>query len=180
MFTLETSLLGIALAIDAAVVSFTLGLLGPHFGKGAVVAMVFGLFQFLMLWLGSLGGYVFSFSSYGHLFQLVVASIFIIISIKVVQESFEAKKRELLWGPFQLVLLAFATSIDALAAGVSLGTLPMPHIAAIEVGIITFVLCGLAYASAGFVKNIPEKWLLRFAGIIFFFLGGEILFKHFL
>jgi manganese efflux pump family protein len=179
MFSLETSLLGIALAIDAAVVSFTLGLLGPHFGKGAVVAMVFGLFQFLMLWLGSLGGYLFSFSGYGYLFQLVVASIFLVIAIKVLQESLEAKKREIMWGPFQLVLLALATSIDALAAGVSFGTLPMPHIAAIEVGIITFVICGTAYALAGRVKNIQDKWLLRFAALIFFFLGGEILIKHF-
>jgi manganese efflux pump family protein len=184
MFSYEIFLLGLALSIDAAVVSFALSLiglslLGPHkILRGITVTFIFGLFQFLMLWGGSYGGYLFTFSSYGYLFQMMVAVVFFILAVKFFQESFEQKKRELNWGMVPLFILAFATSIDALAAGVSLGTMPLAHEAAFQVGIITSGMCGLFYLIGQFFQRIPEAWLLRFAGCILFFLSGIIILKH--
>ncbi|WP_408096850.1 manganese efflux pump MntP family protein [Peredibacter sp. HCB2-198] len=180
MFTLEILLLGLALAIDAAVVTFALGLLQVHLSKGErvkrglMITLAFGIFQFLMLWAGSYAGYLFTFSSYGYLFQFVVATIFFLIAFKFVQESLNEEDRDLEWGLMPLILLGFATSIDALVSGVSFGTLPQPYFAAGSVGIVTFLVCGLFYLISQFFQKIPDKWLLRFAGLIFIILGAEI------
>jgi manganese efflux pump family protein len=185
MFSMETTLMGIALALDAAVVSFAIGLVHfelPHWHKlsrGLIVAAIFGLFQFLMVWLGSYGGYLFSFSSYGHLFQLVVAAIFLIIGSKILQQSFEFEENKLEWGFLPLLIMGFATSIDALAAGISLGTLPKPFLTSFEIGLITLGICGLAYGLSLFLKSLPTRWLLRLASAVFFSLGGRIIFGYF-
>jgi manganese efflux pump family protein len=185
MFSMETSLLGVALALDAAVVSFAIGILNLEathklkFSRGLAVSALFGFFQFLMVWLGSLGGYLLSFSSYGYLFQLIVAAIFLVIAIRVLQESLDDDDEHIEWGFLPLLILALATSIDALAAGISLGTLPFAHLSAVQVGIITFLICGASYAASNFLKKFPTRWLLRSAALIFFFLGGRILYDYF-
>ncbi len=185
MFSIETTLLGLALALDAAVVTFAIGLLNLEsshklkFSRGFLTCSLFGIFQFLMVWLGSVGGYYLSFSSYGYLFQLGVALIFIIIGIRVLQESLDDDDEHIEWGLFPMLILAFATSIDALAAGVSLGTIPMAYMSAIEIGIITFFTCAAAYLTSMVFKKIPAAWLLRFASMIFFFLGGRIIYDYY-
>lgn len=186
MFSIETSLMGVALALDAAVASFAIGILhlelpnSQKLSRGLYVCSLFGLFQFLMVWLGSIGGYFFSFSSYGYLFQLVVAVIFMVIGVRVLQESFKKEEIIVEWGVLPMLILAMATSIDALAAGISIGTLPQTYLSALEIGFITFVICGSAYFAANFLNTFPTKWMLRLAAAIFFFLGGGILSDFFL
>lgn len=186
MFSVETTLLGVALALDAAVVSFAIGILNLELSKsqklsrGFMTAGLFGLFQFLMVWLGSIGGYYFSFSSYGYLFQLVVAVIFLVIGVRILQESFKKEEVSVEWGFIPMLILAIATSIDALASGVAIGTLPETYLSAFGIGIITFIICGGAYFSSNFLKSFPTYWLLRLASVIFFFLGGRILNDYFL
>lgn len=181
MFSPAILLLGVALAIDAAVVTFAIGLLSLDLTpkqkvfRAFIVSGVFGLFQFLMLWLGSYAGYLFTFSSYGYLFQFIVASIFLIIAMKFIQESVKSEEKTLKWGLLPVLLLAFATSIDALASGVSFGTLPHSYLAASEVGLITFSVCLAFYFISQFFKQIPDRWLMRIAALIFIFLGGQII-----
>ena len=180
MFSLEIVLLGLALAIDAAVVTFAIGLL--HHGmspaekikRGLMISSAFGIFQFVMLWLGSYAGYLFTFSSFGYYFQFIVAIIFFILALKFVQESIKIEEKKIEWGLLPIIILAFATSIDAMASGVSLGTLPRAYFAAIEVGLITFSVCGGFYFISQFFRQIPDRWLLRLAAMIFLFLGIQI------
>ncbi len=184
MFPLEILILGLALSIDAGIVCFAFGILGLDKPKKLKVyhwlacAVTFGVFQFFMLWLGSYAGYLFSFSSYGHLFQLVVAGTFLLMGMKVLKDSMESnedEEEEMKVEVIPLLILGFVTSIDALAAGISLGTLPKSYEAAILVGFITFVICSLFYLFSQFLKNIPDKWLLRITSVIFFSLGGRII-----
>ncbi len=187
MLSLEIFLLGVALAVDAAIVSFTVGLMHVNhpmvsrLSRGVLVSGLFGLFQFLMLWIGSYLGYMFTFSNFGHYFQLVVALIFVALAVKLVQESFGLEEKKIEWGLLPISILAVATSLDALAAGVSLGTLPNAHFAAAEVGVITFILCGVFYSVGHFFHKIPVNWLLRFGALIFISLSGHVLWglRHF-
>jgi len=181
MISWEIFVLGLSLATDAAVAMFAIGLHEHHLpifqkaAKGNVLAILFGFFQFLMLWMGSRGGFYLSFSNYGYLFQLVVALIFVMLGGKCFKEAQESDRKIPDWKILPMLLLAVATSIDALAAGVSLGTLPMAWMAAIEVGVITFFSCILFFLLSHFFKNIPDNWLLRLAGVTFFILGGKII-----
>ena len=176
----EILILGLALSVDAAVVTFALSLLHERdlpkikIKNGLIISLIFGLFQFGMLWLGSYAGYLFTFSSFGYYFQLAVGFIFFGLAFKCVLESSISNDKKIEWGIFPVLILAFATSLDALASGVSLATLPMAHYASLEVGIITFLFCGLFYFIGQFFKKIPDRWLLLFAALIFILLGGQI------
>ncbi len=184
VITLEILLLGLGLAIDAGVVSFALGLSTSHetgkhrLLKGILVTLIFAFFQFLMLWVGSYGGYLFAFSSYGYLSQVVVCGVFLIIGIKLFQESQKNEEKHITWGVGPILILAFATSVDALAAGISLGTLPDAHLMAVKIGIITFIVCAIFYGLSLLFKSIPERWLMRIGGIIFTGLGLRIVWHY--
>jgi putative Mn2+ efflux pump MntP len=173
-------LLGLALALDAAIVAFALGLVHekePFFTKmrnGFLTSMIFGFFQFFMMWFGSFAGYIFTFSGYGHHFQSLIGFIFFGIAFKCVKESMESKEREIIWGILPVTLLGFATSIDALASGISLGTIPKAYLPSSIIGVITFLLSGLFYFSEQFFRQLPDRWLLRLAGFIFLFLGFQV------
>lgn len=186
MFSLQSMLLGGALALDAAVVSFAVGILNLHlsiahkFRRGLLICLLFGFFQALMVWLGSHAGYFLVFSSYGYLFQLIVSSIFFGIGVKVIKESLEAEEKQIVWGFIPLIVMAIATSIDALVAGISLGAVPGPHLMAAEIGVITFLICLLAYGASFLFNSLPTKWLLRLASLVFFFLGGKTIYEHYL
>jgi putative Mn2+ efflux pump MntP len=181
MFSPEIVLLGFALAIDAAIVSFALGLLGKegtfaqHLHRGILACLTFGFFQFLMLWLGSYGGYILSFSAYGYLFQIVVSFIFFMIATKLIKDSFEDKLPDVKPGFISLAVLAIVTSIDALGAGFSLGTLPQTYLIASEVGVITALVCGIFYTCSQYIPSIPTKWMFRLASLAFFVLCGKSL-----
>lgn len=181
MISLEILLLGLGLAVDAGVVSFALGLLtveealNTRLTKGLIIALTFGLFQFLMLWIGSYGGYLFAFSSYGYLSQVMICGIFLIMGLKLFQEALKDDQRELKWGFLPVLILAFATSIDALAAGISLGTIPDAHEPSILIGVITFVICLSLNLLTFLFREIPHRWLLRFGGMVFIALGVRII-----
>jgi len=185
MFSFETTLLGVALALDAAVASFAMGIINLELPKtvrisrGLLVCSLFGFFQAFMIWLGSLGGYFLTFSGYGHLFQLAVALIFLIIGMRAFQESLKKVSQTVEWGFFPVVILAVATSIDALVSGISMGPLPQAHTNAIEIGLITFFICGIGFSMSIFLRSFPTQWLLRLASGIFFFLGGRVLIDFF-
>lgn len=184
MITLEILLLGLGLAIDAGVVSFALGLTiadetrRVRFLKGFLIALIFGLFQFLMLWIGSYGGYLFTFSSYGYLSQVVVCGVFLLIGVKLFQEAGRDEQKELNWGLVSMFVLALVTSLDALAAGISLGTLPDARESAMKIGVITFFVCSAFYSVSFLFSSIPHRWLMRLGGIIFTGLGLRIVWHY--
>jgi putative Mn2+ efflux pump MntP len=185
MFSFETTLMGVALALDAAVVSFAVGIMNLELPihhkllRGLFICLLFGFFQSLMIWFGSVAGYYLSFSSLGHFFQLIVSLIFFILGFKVLQESLDNNNGPLIWGIMALFVMALATSLDAFGAGISLGSLPHTLFTAFEIGFITFVMCLLFYSGSFFLKSLPSNWLLSFAAVIFFYLGGQILFVHY-
>jgi putative Mn2+ efflux pump MntP len=180
MFSLEILLLGIALAVDAAVVTFAVGLLHSHdplpvkVRNGLVASGTFGIFQFLMLWAGSYAGFLLTFSDLGFYFRIVITAIFFGLAVKCLKESYEDQGKKIEWGVVPILVLAFATSLDALASGISLGTIPRAWLSALEVGIVTSLICSLFYFIAQFLKQIPERWLLRFSSLIFVFLGLKV------
>ncbi len=184
LITVEMLFLGLALATDAAIVSFALGLLSRDesmrgkWQRGFVACLLFGFMQFFMLLMGSYGGFWLSFSEFGYLFHLVVASIFVGLALKCFQESLSVDRKAPVWGLWPLFVLSLVTSLDALGAGMSLGTLPNAYWMASEVGIITFAMCSLFYTLAHFFNELPQKWLLRAAGCILLGLGGSIILDY--
>jgi putative Mn2+ efflux pump MntP len=81
-------------------------------------------------------------------------------------------------GHARLALLAVATSIDALAVGVSFAFSPpgMPLIAACAlIGLVTFCLCVGGALLAGRLRSLDARWAGRIGGLVLIGIGVRIL-----
>ncbi|MBN2810023.1 MAG: manganese efflux pump [Deltaproteobacteria bacterium] len=139
----EVLVLAVALSMDAFAVSVGLG--SKNAKKTNVLAMktgiYFGLFQALMPLIGYFGGKgVFSWvESYAH---WIAFFLLVLIGGKMVYESVtEGIEEDIAQITHKVMLmLAFATSIDAMAAGFTLTLLEVnPFIACGIIGVTTFI-----------------------------------------
>ena len=145
----EILLTGVALAMDAFAVSICKGIKMPKLRKLhiVIIALFFGGFQMLMPLIGWLLGsqFVQYISKFDH---WIAFALLAFIGIKMAVESFKhddeccCKDEEKL-DLKELLVLAIATSIDALAVGITFALYPdiniLPSISII--GIVTFVIC---------------------------------------
>jgi putative Mn2+ efflux pump MntP len=149
------TLLGIAvgLAMDAFAVAIATGIvLGTVSGRQTFrLAFHFGLFQFLMPVVGYLAGMTVEryIAEYDH---WLAFALLVYIGGKMVHEGFRGEEEEGNGGKdptrgMSLVVLSVATSIDALAVGVSLGVLHNEGIVypGVVIGVVacTFTAAGL-------------------------------------
>ena len=146
---LEIFLTGIALAMDAFAVSICKGIKMPRLRKShiVIIAFFFGGFQMLMPLIGWLLGsqFVQYISKFDH---WIAFALLAFIGVKMAIESFKHEEEECCKCDSkldlkELVVLAIATSIDALAVGITFALYPdiniLPSISII--GIVTFVIC---------------------------------------
>lgn len=146
MGTIELILLSVGLAMDAFAVAICKGLnmRKMNYKNALILALFFGGFQALMPAIGYLLGKQFEkyITSIDHWIAFILLSI---IGIQMIAESFkkdedkeeDADKLNLK----EYFMLAIATSIDALAVGISLAFLSVSLVKSISfIGIITFVI----------------------------------------
>ena len=181
MSFIELLLIGLGLSMDAAAVSICKGLAaGQTKLRHCVTAGVyFGGFQALMPLIGYALGRTFAdyINRYDHLVAFV---LLVIIGGNMLRESF--KKDEecgcASFGPAAMLPMAIATSIDALAVGVSYsfyldwGQL---WLAIGAIGVITLVMSAIA-VKLGSIFGARHKTVAeRLGGIILILMGTKIL-----
>ncbi|MBR1457006.1 MAG: manganese efflux pump [Oscillospiraceae bacterium] len=177
----ELFLIAVGLSMDAFAVSVCKGLSVKSLQARHIllVGLYFGGFQFLMPLLGWLLGYRFEtmIASFDH---WIAFGLLAIIGINMIQESFgEGEKLDDDFGVRTMLMLAVATSIDALAVGVTFAFLSVRVVpAAALIGVTTFVLSGVGiYVGRAFgarYKNRAE----RLGGVILILIGLKILLEH--
>lgn len=167
-------LLAIALSIDACAVSFAHGLImHENRVKNALLLAVFtGMAQALMPIIGYFVTQPF-YKTIEPVGKWIVFSIFLYLGIKIIQEAFEKDKEvPLCLSILCLFMIAIATSIDALAAGVTLAlTSSKIFFSAIIIGCTTFIFSLFGFTSGCFLKKFPTMYLEIFAGIILILLA---------
>lgn len=179
---LEVFLLAFALSMDAFAVSIGLGVKNREFSKilALKVALLFGLFQGLMPlfgYLASLGlGSIIESVDHWVAFLLLSA-----IGAKMLYDSFGENTEEEIANITNkvLLLLAIATSIDAMAAGFTLNLLTInPFVSMIIIGVVTytFSFIGVFVGSkgGGYIEEKAEK----LGGIVLIGIGLKILIEH--
>ncbi len=180
-----TSLIIIALGLsmDAFAVSITSGIAikRMHLGHALVIGLFFGSFQALMPFLGWISGIKFAcwVKSFDH---WVACVILVFLGVKMILESTGLQKKEQVSNPMEipiLFMLATATSIDALAVGVTLSFLEISILAPVFViGSITFLLsfCGtfIGNSFGHFLENKIEVA----GGVMLIGIGLKILIEH--
>lgn len=182
---MELILIAIGLSMDAFAASISKGLCLAEikYKYAFIVAFFFGGFQFLMPLLGwllakSFATYIVSFD---HWIAFLLLSF---IGGKMIVEAL--KKHEIeccsttLIDVKNLFFLAIATSIDALAIGVTFALLPNINIllSVAIIGVITFILSFIGVFIGHIFGSKFGKWSEVLGGIILIFIGLKILVEH--
>ena len=176
-------LTGIGLAMDAFSVSVIDGitLKKPKLLQSAKIALFFGFFQFLM---PSLGFFFSSaFSRFIEAFAPFIAFVLLaFIGIKMIAESFKEKEDEAIKNPLSfstLIILAIATSIDALAVGVvfsaSMMSIGAVLASACLIGVITYAISFLGVYIGAKFGNVLGNMAEIAGGLVLLGIGLKIL-----
>lgn len=188
MSVLDIFLLGVGLSMDAFAVAICKGLAMKKVNKKQMIliALFFGGFQALMPLVGWLVGSTFAkkIAAFDHWIAFVLlALIGGNMAIDAIKEWNQEDKVEIIDPPIdfkELTLLAIATSIDALACGVTFSFYENFNIikAISIIGVTTFVIsAGGVYVGNIFGDKYKAKAQLV-GGIILIFLGIKILLEH--
>lgn len=178
--------LGIGLAMDAFAVSIAKGMVleKNKIKKYAfILAFFFAFFQALMPLIGYLAGI--NFIHYIEQFDHWIAFILLVgIGINMIKESSEVKDDncQISFISFKnILILSIATSIDALAAGISLSVMKVNILIAIAcIGIITFIFCFIGVLIGKKLGTVFQKYAELLGGGVLIILGIKILLEHLL
>ena len=174
-------LIAVGLAMDSLAVSISGGIVMRPFctRQSLRLALTMGGFQGGMTLLGWLMGV--SFSSYITTFDHWIAFILLgFLGGKMIYESFEEEETTISsFSTKTLLTLGVATSIDALAVGVSMAFLKTSiYFPAFIIGFVTFALSLIGVIGGyrfGKIKGINVE---LFGGIILIAIGVKILIEH--
>ena len=178
-------ILAVGLSMDAFAVSVCKGLAMKKVTvrKALLVGAYFGIFQAGMPLIGYLLGYNFRdmITSVDHYIAFILLGI---IGLNMIREALSSKEEcdpeaDEALDVKTMLLLAVATSIDALAVGITFAFLSVRIIPAVSfIGVVTFVI-SVAGVKIGNVFGTRYKSKAELAGgVILVLLGTKILIEH--
>ena len=182
MGIIEVFLIAVGVSMDAFAVSIAKGISAHRVGwRHALLAgLWFGGFQALMPCIGYFLGLGFA-TFIGQWDHWVAWLLLTFIGANMVKESFSKDEDEVSggWGFWHMLTLAVATSIDALAVGVSFAFLEM----SIWMPIIIIGITTMLFSFAGVLlgKKVGERFKSKaelVGGLVLIAIGIKILWEH--
>lgn len=179
MGIIELILTSIGLGMDAFAVSVCKGLSMKEMSlkKTGIIALYFGGFQALMPLIGYYLANIFK-DKVESISNIITFFLLFFIGVKMIKESFENDEENYNDNIDYktMIILAIATSIDALAVGISLAILNANiWISIISIGIITFILSILGVKIGNIFGDKFGKKAQIAGGIILILIGLKIL-----
>ena len=171
------------LAMDAFAVSITSGITIKNLkvNNALKIALFFGLFQAIMPLVGWLAG----LSLRGFIAEIdhwIAFGLLCIIGFKMIYESSKMEANNKKIDPlnvYVLLMLSIATSIDALAVGLSLSFLNVSiALPAIIIGVVTFLLSIFGVYFGNRFGHYFERKIEIIGGLILIGIGVKILIDH--
>lgn len=178
---LNILLIGAGLSMDAFAVSVANGLAIPGYKcrHAAVTAAYFGFFQGLMPLLGwllgsTVSGLISAWGPYISFFLLAFIGLKMLVeAIKGGEGNYHAEFRH-----SQLAIMAVATSLDALAVGVSFAFMPISLVpSCLLIAGVTFVICFAGGILGSHVPGISCKAARVIGGLVLCGIGVKLLFE---
>ncbi|MGK7944014.1 MAG: manganese efflux pump MntP family protein [Microcystaceae cyanobacterium] len=178
MELITISLMSLGLAADAFAVSLSSGFAIRHIklNKALKIALFFGVFQGIMPLLGWLMGLGFRefIASFSHWIAFLLLTF---IGSKMIYETLN-KADEKPFNPldsYTLLMLAIATSIDALAAGLGLSVIKMSILLACTmIGLVTFSVCFIGVYVGHKLGDILNQKIERLGGLTLIGVGIKL------
>ena len=182
MGIVELFILAVGLSMDAFAVAVCKGLAMREARPKsmAVVGLWFGGFQALMPLIGYAVGMQFSgaIEAFDHWLAFLLLGA---IGGNMIKEALspEEEPGDASLNPKAMVLLALATSIDALAVGVSFAFLRVDILSAVAfIGVVTFILSAVGVKAGSIFGSKYQSRAELFGGCILVLLGVKILLEH--
>ena len=183
MTGLEIWLLAIGLAMDCFAVSIASGIIlkRTRWKPILIMAFTFGLFQAIMPFIG----WMFA-KSFSHFIESIdhwiAFAILAFLGGRMIWESFKEEECCQLFNPTSLKVvftMAVATSIDALAVGVTFAFLDVRILQAVSfIGCTTFILSVIGVKVGTVFGVLYKSKAERTGGIILILIGLKILIEH--
>lgn len=178
----ELLLLGVGLSMDAFAVSVCKGLAVQRADKktALVCGLWFGFFQALMPVIGFFLGRIFA-DAIEAVDHWVAFGLLSIVGVNMIKEALEEGESDADpdLSARAMLPLAVATSIDALAVGVSLAMAEVNIWTAVTlIGVTTFLLSAAGSLVGGVFGRKYEKKAEIFGGVTLIFLGLKILLEN--
>lgn len=182
MGIVELLILAVGLSMDALAVSICKGLSIRHLRlrHALIVGVWFGAFQALMPTVGYLLG-----SAFAQLVQAVdhwiAFLLLLIIGGNMIREALSGEEEDVnpSLAPLGMLMLALATSIDALAVGVTFAFLKVSLPLAVGlIGVCTFAISALGVKVGNVFGTRFKSKAECFGGIVLVLLGIKILVEH--
>lgn len=182
MDVLTVVLVGIGLAMDAFAVSMCKGtaIRHPDIRSVLIVGLWFGAFQMIMPIIGYyLGGSFYSYiEDYDHWIAFILLAL---IGVNMIREALSGEE-EAVDGDLgfrTMLILAIATSIDALAVGISLAMTGEGILAsAAAIGVITFLISAFGVKAGSIFGDRFGSKAELFGGAVLILIGLKILLEH--
>ena len=177
-------LIAIGLSADCFAVALSTGIANKNHSWWQIirVSLFFGLFQGSMPVLGWLAGktIVEYIADYDH---WVAFGLLVIVSCRMFWEAFRPEKEEVkaidVTKGLILLTLSLATSIDALAVGLSFAFLEIDiATAGMTIGIVAFVITAIGFILGSKVSSLIGRRAIIIGGIILLVIALRILLSH--
>ena len=186
MSIFEIILISIGLAMDAFGVSIGKGLTMPvgENGRKVTLAFLFGLFQFLMPLIGWLIGrqFIDVISDWDH---WIIFGLLGYLGIAMIREGLSDDDDEdddddkQFLGVWEMMMLSVATSLDAMAVGLTFAFLPINvWEASTMIGVITFGISLVGVYLGKFMGRFVGKYADIVGGGVLILIGTKILLQH--
>ena len=182
MSLFELLFLAIGLSMDAFAVAICKGLSSKHFNQkhAVIIALYFGTFQALMPAIGYLLGSRFqqSITAYDH---WIAFALLAILGINMLREarSGDTEEASASLGFRVMFAMAVATSIDALAVGITFAFLEVDILPAVCcIALTTFLLSSLGVKFGSLCGTRMQSKAEALGGVILILLGLKILLEH--
>lgn len=176
-------LLGISLSMDALAVSITSGITIRNLKLRHIIktGVFFGAFQAAMPIIGYIAG-----STVAEYIRAVdhwvVFVLLLLIGVNMIREAVKCEDERVNADPTKtarLLVLALATSIDALAVGISLSFIQADILlCALIIGCTTFVLSAAGVALGKRLGDVFRKRAGIIGGVVLIIIGTKILLEH--
>ena len=187
MSFIELFLIGVGLSMDAFAAAICQGLSMTRikWGHALTVGLYFGGFQALMPFIGWMLGSQFAdrIQQYDHWIAFI---LLVLIGGNMIREALSGDEEgaaqaetDLRLDHKKLFLMAIATSIDALAVGVTFAFLETPILSAVSlIGVITFCISVAGVAVGCWFGARYKQRAEITGGVILVLLGTKILLEH--
>jgi putative Mn2+ efflux pump MntP len=179
----EIMLVALGLSMDAVAVCIVAATSGhvPNRRAAFRLAFHFGLFQFLMPVLGWAAGAIMErhFARWDH---WIAFGLLAVVGSRMIVAALRPETKAAANDPTRgltLVMLSTATSLDALAVGLSLALLGVSvWYPSAWIGLITGGMCVLAIALGNRLRSAVGRWAEVTGGVVLWLIGLKIVVNH--